>query len=195
MSAENYSADGRVEDSVLEYNGARGLIFIGGLGFAFFLILTLLMVIFRNHVRTYNLVIGGIGAAAGFIYCIWFMIHSYLEIDAKYIYTYNNGHLEISKARRNGPKKQLFSAELDSLEVMGKETGRLLVSDLFKKTLKNTYTEMDFYGGDPDGSRRDTYQARFNIDGKFISILFSPSEDLINVITRQYPDKVFSEEK
>ena len=47
MSAENYSADGRVEDSVLEYNGARGLIFIGGAGFVFFLILTLLMVIFR----------------------------------------------------------------------------------------------------------------------------------------------------
>ena len=195
MSAENYSADGRVEDSVLEYNGARGLIFIGGLGFAFFLILTLLMVIFRDHVRTYNLVLGGICAAAGFIYCIWFMIHSYLEIDAKYIYTYNNGHLEIAKARRNGPKKQLFSAELDSLEVMGKKNGRLLVSDLYKKTLKNTYTQMDFYGGDPDGSRRDTYQARFNIDGKFISILFSPSEDLINVITRQYPDKVVSEEK
>ena len=61
MSAENYSADGRVEDSVLEYNGARGLIFIGGAGFVFFLILTLLMVIFRDHVRTFNLVLGGIG--------------------------------------------------------------------------------------------------------------------------------------
>ena len=104
-------------------------------------------------------------------------------------------NLEIAKARRNGPKKQLFSAEFDFLEVMGKEIGRLLVSDIYKKTLNNQYTEKEFLGGGLDGSRRDSYEARFNIDGKFISIKFSPSEDLVNAIKRQYPDKVVSEEK
>ena len=195
MSAENYSADGNIEDSVLEYNGARGLIFIGAMGFVFFAIIILLLVIFREHVRMFNMVVGGGTALFGCIYLIYFIVHQYLEIDAKYIYNYNNGHLEISKARRNGQKKQLFSVEFDSLEVMGMPTGRLLVSELYKKTLNNKYTEMEFVGGGLDGSRRESYTARFNVDGRFISIRFSPSEELFNVIKRQYPDKVVSNEK
>ena len=195
MSAENYSADGNIEDSVLEYNGARGLIFIGAMGFAFFAIIILFLVIFREHVRMFNMVVGGGTALFGLIYLIHFMVHHYLEIDAKYIYNYNNGHLEISKARRNGQKKHLFSVEFDSLEVMGMPTGRLLVSELYKKTLNNKYTEMEFVGGGADGSRRESYVARFNVEGRFISIRFSPSEELFNAIKRQYPERIVCKEK
>ncbi len=195
MSAENYSADGCVEDSVLEYNGARGLIFIGGVGLAFFLIIALVLVIFRDHVRMFNMVVCGGATLYGCIYFIYFIVHHYLEIDAKYIYNYNNGHLEISKARRNGPKKQLFSVEFDSLEVMGIPSGRLLVSDLYKKTQNNKYTEMEFVGSGLDGSRRESYAARFNVDGRFISIRFSPSEELFDAIKRQYPERIVCKEK
>ena len=195
MSAENYSADGNIEDSVLEYNGARGLIFIGAMGFAFFAIIAIVLVIFREHVRLFNMVICGGATLFGLIYIIHFMVHHYLEIDAKYIYNYNNGHLEISKARRNGRGKLLFSAEFDNLEVMGIPSGRLLVSDLYKKTQNNKYTEMEFVGSGLDGSRRDSYEARFHIDEKYISIRFSPSEELFNAIKRQYPERIVCKEK
>jgi hypothetical protein len=141
------------------------------------------------------MVICGGATLFGLIYIIHFMVHHYLEIDAKYIYNYNNGHLEISKARRNGPKKQLFSVEFDNLEVMGISSGRLLVSDLYKKTQNNKYTEMEFVGSGLDGSRRESCVARFNVEGRFISIRFSPSEELFDAIKRQYPERIVCKEK
>ena len=78
---------------------------------------------------------------------------------------------------------------------MGIPSGRLLVSDLYKKTQNNKYTKMEFVGSNLDGSRRDSYEARFHIDEKYISIRFSPSEELFNAIKRQYPERIVCKEK
>ena len=194
MSDNVYSADVNVEDSVREYNGAGFVVFLGVAGLVAFGSGTLALVIFRDRLPAYNLLLSLFFTVIGIIYCIYIIVHHSLEKNATYNYTYNNGIFEIAKVRKNGQRKLKFSAECEWLEFMG--TSRALVKNGKWDSKKiQDYTKMEFYGEGLDGNRRETYEAFFNIEGKNVRVQFSPSEEFVKAINSQYPAKVIFENK
>ena len=181
------------EDSVREYNGAGVLIIIGAIGIVFFTVLFLVFEHFYKDLPLINFIITRVSLIFGYGYCIYTIVHHFLERHATFNFTYNNGHLEIAKVRKNGQKKLLFSAECESLEVMGSylyKSKKYIGSELYKKTVANNYTEMSFCGEPLDGNERNWWEARFNIMGKYVLIHFNPSDEFVKTMKSQFPDKV-----
>ena len=190
MATVVYPADGSVEDSVRECNGA-GVLFVLGIIVCVFLSgLIFAFIKFSEHIHMFKPEALIAGASSAFVVCVLAIIHFALEKNAIFKYTFNNGRLEIFKIRKIGEKKLMFSADCDSMEVMGPSTGKFHCSEAYKKTKANKYTDIHVTGEGLDADKRVYCEAFFNTEGKYIMIYFNPSERFIKAMRNQYPSKV-----
>jgi hypothetical protein len=196
MSADVYSADAYAEDSVREYNGAGFVIILGAIGFVFFTVFIVFLIFLSGDISNIYLSSSFIFSIIGWIYSIYLMVHNFLEKNATFNYKYNNGQLEIAKVRKNGSRKVVFSADCESMELMGTPNKKgLLNSKKYMKIRTKNNTNMSFSGEGLDNSKRDYCEAYFNFEGNYIKFIFNPSEEFIETIKRQYPSKVFYNEE
>ncbi|MCR5105569.1 MAG: hypothetical protein K6B68_14135 [Eubacterium sp.] len=187
MAADVHSSDAYVEDSVnISDSGANFFVFLGAMGCVFFTILSVVLFVFGKPYNIINLIFSLIFAVIGYAYCIYIMVKYLSERHVTYNYTYNDGHLEIAKVRKNGKRKIMFSADCESMEIMG-----IYNSDEVWQATKNMkYKTLMSFVGDELGVNKNIWTAYFNIEGNRTKIIFWPSEELIKAMKKQYPTKV-----
>lgn len=144
------------------------------------ILLAVSLVIFVYFTSYYavNLVLLGIG-----IFATWLVIRN---TNIEYEYSFFEGDFAVDKIINKSKRKRLKRANFSKMDIVAPEGSKRLGGNPEGKAIKMDYSALD-------DSYKDYVAVIFTDEGQRMEIKFSPNEELLAVLKRKYPRKIYED--
>ncbi len=154
---------------------ARFLVFLFDAALA---ALSLIIFVYFTSYYAIDLVFLGIG-----IFATWLVIRN---TNIEYEYAFFEGDFSVDKIINKSKRKRLKRVNFSKMDVMAPAGSKRLGGNPDSKAVKLNYSALD-------DDYKDYVAVVFTDDGKRIEIKFSPSEELLDVLKRKYPRRIYED--
>lgn len=113
----------------------------------------------------------------------WFVIRS---TNIEYEYSFFEGDFAVDKIINKSKRKRVKRVNFSKLEMIAPEKSKRLGGNPNSNAIKYDYSTLD-------DEYQDYVAVLLNDDGQRVEIKFSPNEELLNVLKRKYPRKVYED--
>ena len=154
---------------------ARFLVFLFD---AILLAISFVIFIYFTSYYAINLVFLGMG-----IFATWLVMRN---TNVEYEYSFFEGDFTVDKIINKSKRKRLKRVKFSKMDVMAPEGSKRLGGNPDSKCVKLDYSTLD-------DSYKDYVAVIFTDEGQRMEIKFSPNEELLDVLKRKYPRKIYED--